>query len=460
MQKALWRSYYAGTRVWGYADRHSVESGETFNLMLSTGPDLTEARGVVEISRIGCYGESDRMRVWRSAPVDVPQQTIQITAATVGAGWHAVLDEIETQGWAPGYYTIDFIDASDGHADMNVACIVVTNPARSGDILLELSTNTWQAYNAWGGYSFYTSDFLGTNAQTVSFDRPTPADFFEFEYYLVRWLEQFAADLGVKLDYATNFDIHRDPAFSRNCKLFISGSHNEYWSLEEFVALYDRIFRVGKNTIFMGANTAYWQIRYADLNGAGTGSEQGRQLVCFKSIDDPIRFRGSPEKSFDLITMRFRDRARRPETMLMGVAYQNYFSSFAVPQIRYPYRVVRTDLPFFAGTGYQPGDPIGDVVGYEWDNTDPEGDGKRLWDAEKSRIPPLDPAAIQILFEGTPVDVDGRPGKAEAVFFRSPAGAKVFSSGSIRWAWGLGKPEFESAAFKRFNANLVRDFLA
>ena len=49
--KSIWRSFYLGTRVWGYADKHSVDAGETFNLMLSTGPDRASARGTIEILR-------------------------------------------------------------------------------------------------------------------------------------------------------------------------------------------------------------------------------------------------------------------------------------------------------------------------------------------------------------------------------------------------------------------------
>jgi hypothetical protein len=121
--------------------------------------------------------------------------------------------------------------------------------------------------------------------------------------------------------------------------------------------------------------------------------------------------------------------------------------------------VVRTDLPFFAGTGYGEGDAIGNIVGYEWDNTDPEGDGGRLWDAQKSQIPRLDPSLIKVLFKGAPVDLNGKQGKAEAVYFVSPAGAKVFSTGSIRWAWGLGKPGFELEKFKKLNRNLILHLL-
>ena len=461
--KSIWRSFYAGTRVWGYADRHSVDAGQTFNLMLSTGPERKSIRGAIEIFRIGHHPVSgapdrDRKLVWRSPAIMVEQQVVQITAAAIGAGWPAGLEAITTNGWQSGYYAIDFIDEADDNRDQNVAYIVVTDKARSGDILLVLSTNTWQAYNEFGGYSLYASDFIGDSAQAVSFDRPSTPDFFEHEYFLALWLERLAADHGWKLDYAANFDVHRDPAFTERYPLLISGSHNEYWSLAEFKAVHRRIFTLGKSTIFMGANTAYWQVRYADVNGGSDPARLGRQLVCFKSSDDPSAWRD--QKPVDeQITTLFREGALWPETMLTGVAFQSYFSQEVEPPLFIPYYVASTDLPFFAGTGYEVGASIGNLVGYEWDNRDPEGDGTRLWKAGVSRIPAIDPAAIQVLFHGKVTDLDGKPGLAEAVYFRSPAGAKVFSSGSIRWAWGLGKPGFATAPFQLFNAQLVTDFL-
>jgi hypothetical protein len=457
VQRAIWRSQYPGTRVWGYADRHSITPGEKFSIMLSAGPELKAVTGKIEVFRIGYYGETDRKRVLSDGPVKVVQNEVHLTAASLGACWPAGWD-IETDGWETGYYTVDFIDDTDGHRDLGVAFIVVTNPDKSGDILVELSTNTYQAYNQWGGASLYESAFTFDRAQMVSFDRPAPPAFFQYEYFFVLWLEQLAVMTNFKVDYATNFDVYRDPTFAERYKVFVSGSHNEYWSKEEFDSVYRRIFELGKNTLFLGANTAYWQVRYGDLDNPARWLSRGRQLICYKDDDDPIRQRVDDEReAMLLVTAMFRQEARRPETMLMGVAYQSYFA--ANSDAKYPYFVARTDLPFFAGSGYREGEAIGGVVGYEWDNTDPEGDGKRLWDAEKSQIPLLDPSLVKVAFRGAPVDLNGKHGTAEAVYFVSPAGAKVFSTGSMRWAWGLGKPEFAQEKFRKFNRNLIMHLL-
>jgi hypothetical protein len=47
-----------------------------------------------------------------------------------------------------------------------------------------------------------------------------------------------------------------------------------------------------------------------------------------------------------------------------------------------------------------------------------------------------------------------REGKAESVYFKSKAGAKVFSTGSIRWVWGLSKTKFEREQFKAFRSSI------
>jgi len=298
-----------------------------------------------------------------------------------------------------------------------------------------------------------------SRAQALS-DRPSPPGFLEYEIFLARWLEQLAARENFVVDYAANFDVHAEPALLPEYRLVICGSHDEYWSREEFDAFENRIFRQRGNTIFFGGNTAYWQVRYADIDRPPGAADRGRQMVCYKSMRDPIARRAGTVDPALLVTAQFREDGRRPESMLMGVAYQSWFSPTSNPPQRAPYTVASTDAPFFAGTGYKPGDFAADVVGYEWDNRDPYGNGARRWDPTHSHIAELPADRIKVLFRGTPVDIWSRRSLAEAVYFQSPTGAKVFSAGSIRWAWGLGKPGFVQPAFQKFNENLILDFLA
>jgi hypothetical protein len=269
-------------------------------------------------------------------------------------------------------------------------------------------------------------------------------------------LEDFGRRRGFSVDCVTDFDLHRDPTLLDQYTLVAAGAHDEYWSKEEFDAFERRIFQKGQNVIFFGANTAYFQARYADVNRPPGDSDRGRQLICYKSVNDPIFWRNGTVAPELLVTAQFRQNQRRPESMLAGVAYQDWFPSDA-PGV--PYYVASTDAPFFDGTDYRVGDIAANVVGYEWDNRDPVGDGQRLWDGTHSRIALLPAERLKVLFVGNAQGELTKNGRAEAVYFESPAGAKVFSTGSIRWAWGLGKPEFEREPFKRFNENLVLAFL-
>jgi hypothetical protein len=456
-KRSFWNDDVTKRLVWGYVDRHSIKPGQNFNVMLSTDFSDKSVQGHLEVYRIGNYPDGDRIRVWESSTITVQEHELYDTAGIVGPAWPVSVGNIPTKTWQSGYYTIDFIDRA-GKRDADIAYIVVTPAQLNGDILVKLSTNTYQAYNEWGGSSFYKSRFTGTAANMVTFDRPTPSHFFKWEYYYVLWLEPLAQELGLTVHYTTDFDIHLNAEYTKNYPLVISVGHDEYWTKEEFTHMYDRIFVHGKNTLFLGANTAYWQIRYADVNATLPEAFQGRQMVCFKHNVDPIYFKTGQDPILDA-TGKFRDGNRRSEIMLMGVSYQSYFPSGS--NQRYPYYVATDQIrhPLFARTGYRRGDAIGDVIGHEWDNTDPSPQKNRYWEERNSHIPFLPKEKILVLFSGHPVDKRGHTGKAEAVYFESDAGGKVFSSGTIRWPWGLTKEGFQQEPFKQFNRNLIEVFL-
>lgn len=446
----VWKHFFAIQRVWAYVDRHSVAPGETFNLMLSQGPTEPKRRVWVEFFRIG---DGPPKLVWKSPPFETRAHPAGKTAAALGPGWPPAIADIDTRAWPPGCYSADVVEDVTGIRDIQVVQFIVTDPRRGGDILVRLGTNTYQAYNSWGGHSLYPSESDTLRGQMAAFDRPCGPAFFEYDAFLVAWLEGVARRRGWRVDYASNFDVHTRPGLLSRYPLVISASHDEYWSAEEFDAFERRIFREGKATAFFGANAAYYQVRYADLNRPPKGSDRGRQIVCYKTLADPITARVSPQEARRLATARFRDGARRPETMLLGGAYQSWFDPAS--DQKPAYRVATLDLPPFEGVGWSAGDLAAEVVGYEWDNRDPDGDGGRLHDPVRSLNAAIDPAAVKVLFRGRAVDTAGKPGLAEAVYYRSPAGARVFDAGAIRWSWGLGKPGFANPRFQQFNENLV-----
>ncbi|MEO7027287.1 MAG: N,N-dimethylformamidase beta subunit family domain-containing protein [Caulobacteraceae bacterium] len=449
-----WVAFFKDQRVWAYADRLSLRPGERFNVMASSGPAQPPRRVRLEVFRLGAAEST--APVWISAFQDVQYHGATASAAAIGPGWPAAFADIDTASWRPGVYSADIVEQTTATRDVRAFQLILTNPRRSGAVLCRLGTNTWQAYNPWGGHSLYPNGDDENRGVIVTFDRPTAPSLFEYDIHLVRWLESLAADFG-GIDFATNFDVHADPDLLHSYRLLITGGHDEYWSKEEFDAVEKRIFHAGGNVCFFGGNTAYCQIRYSDINAAPGSRLLGRQLICYKTAADPILSRASAVERTLLRTSNFRVGARRPETMLLGGAYQGWFDPASAQ--RPPFLVADDKGPFFRGTGWKVGDTAADVVGYEWDNRDPEGDGRRLWDEKQSLIAPIDPASVRVLMRGRPIDAQGRPGLAEATWYRSRAGAKVFNAGTVRWAWGLSKEGFARPGFRRFNENLVRDML-
>jgi hypothetical protein len=449
---SIWPEFFKGQRIWAYADRQSLKPGERLNVMASAGPGQPSRRVRLEVFRISAAGPA---KVWTSDFVTVAYRGATLSGASIGPGWPPAFADIDTSTWLPGCYHADIVEQTTATRDVKAAMWIVLNPKRSGAVLVRLGTNTYQAYNDWGGHSLYPNDDDERRGLLVTYDRPTPPSFFEYDVFLVTWLETLAQSLG-GVDYAGNFDVHTDPSLIEPYPLVVTGSHDEYWSAEEYAAFHRRIFKLGRNVVFLGANTAYCQIRYGDLNRAPGAPELGRQIVCFKTAEDPIVRRAGPGDARDLPTNNFRTDARRPETMLVGGAFQNWFE--AGGPLRPAFHVARVDLPMFEGTGWKVGDSAADVMGYEWDNRDPDGDGRRLWNDKASLEPAIDPTRISVLFRGEAVGADGAPGVAEATLFRSPAGAQVFNAGSIRWMWGLGKEGFVNSPFLRFNENLIRQF--
>ncbi len=451
---AVWTRFSEDQKVWGYVDRHSIVAGETFNLMLSVKPGDKPFKGVVQISRLSWKdNEPYRDWAWESDKETIDAQPLVNTAASLGAAW-TVKDVVSgTEKWKSGYYVVDLI-GDDGKRHENVAFIIVRPTRKSGDVLVKISTNTFQAYNRWGGHSYYNSALFNDKAPMVSFDRPTYPGFEDYDTWFVSWIEKYAQETGAEIGYIGDFDLHADPKIMDGYKLFVSQGHDEYWTKEMFDAVENRIFKQGKNAVFLGANTAYWQVRYVDIDQAPGGENRGRQMVSYKEKYDPVVARfPSEDKALPYLTNMFRYKSRRPETMLLGVAYQNYFEP-SEPSPQFDYKIVDASLPFFEGTGWKAGDIIKGVVGYEWDNRDPDGDGKRLWDPMLSANAEIPLKNIKVLFTGDPVDIDGKKGRAEAVYWESPAGAKVFASGAIRWDWGFGRPGYSTPAFLKFSQNL------
>jgi hypothetical protein len=379
--------------VEGYAGQLSYEPGDVLTVHCTAGVPRFD----VEIARCGRAREV----VWRAEGIAGAARTTPADVAERGCGWPPSFELELPPAWRPGLYQVRFAWAGKDPAELDMPAFFAlraarTDPARS-PILLVLATNTYNAYNDWGGPNLYTGGVR------VSFERPLAPGFltqpdgvelrgavppgrydpeltthrrivdehrlsgwcfsgggwFNWERRFVAWAEQE----GIELDYAISSDLEFRPEVLEGRTLVLSVGHDEYWSwgmrdsMEAYVA-------AGGNAAFMSGNAVYWQVRYED---------DGRTMVGYKydaPEQDPVR--DTDERHLqsgmwsDFVV-------GRPENRLTGVSFTHggyARSGYGVPRGSGGYTTWRPDHWIFAGTGLRYGDLLGAehaVVGYEAD---------------------------------------------------------------------------------------------
>jgi hypothetical protein len=340
----------------GYTDQLSYRPGDEvrFHLRSTTG------ECGVEVARVG----PTRQVVW-SKTVAADPHPVPADASSHGCRWPAACALTIPHDWASGYYAVRLeARAADGRVGRTEAFFVVRprHPGQRSRVLLQLATNTYNAYTNWGGYSLYAYNGRDkVQGRRVSFDRPQHSQFANWEGPFVAWAEAN----GYALDYAVNSDLEFRPDLLDAYRLVLSVGHDEYWSapmrdhLERFVA-------GGGNVAFFSGNTCCWQVRSED---------DGRALACWKQSfgDDPAYRSGDRRR---LTTLWSHHLVGRPENQLTGVGFLwgGYHRSHGqLMDGPGSYTCHRPDHWLFAGTGLRRGDAFGaklpqyKVVGYECD---------------------------------------------------------------------------------------------
>lgn len=400
-----------GVAIDGYASEVSALPGETLHFHVSTRP---AARYHVVIYRLGWYhGAGARLLACIPAGCSAFEDGSPRPDGTPGAGglvqagW-PVTDQITVPpDWTSGYLMVRFLLESG--AAWTTYVILRAPSAHRSTVLVQVPVNTWQAYNGWGGMSLYEFDYAhGLRANHVSFDRPYAWKLqggqspLVWEIQTVRFLER----MGYDVSYQTDVDTDHDPGSLLQHRLVLVNGHDEYWTKQMFDA-FEAARNRGTNLAFMGANAAYWQIRYEDA---------GRTIVSYKSFSDPV---GDPAQK----TVRFRELTPpRYECSLIGIQHQGAVLNW--PPGDYVAQGPALDDAWMAGTGFRAGDVVSGVVSTESDTIP----------GNQSAASSCTHALTVFFHRERGGDKDGN---ADAIRYTDPSGARVFASGSHQWSWAL-----------------------
>ena len=416
--------------VMGYTNELSYVAGEEISFHLSTAGQTVS----MVIERVG----APNVKVWDKDDIaSGGVHPIPARASSDGCNWPATFQLKVPANWKSGYYqaTLSVKDESNKTASGSLFFIVrATNPGSDTKILLQLSTNTYNAYTNWGGHSLYSyHDRDGIQGHRVSFDRPISSQFNSWEVHFVRWAESN----GYTLDYAANSDLEFHPEILPHYNLVLSVGHDEYWSsimrdnLEAFIAK-------GGNVAFFSGNTCCWQVRSEDA---------GRALTCWKQkyVLDPFYRTEDPKL---LGTLWGHHLVGRPENEMTGVGFLwgGYHKSHGqFMDGDGAYKVHRPDHWVFKGTDLKKDSKFGSqdtIVGYEcdgcemrWEDGLPSpthSDGTPKSFTILGTCPAKWAPGDSLWYDRFPKDRIGA-----AVLGVYTNGGTVFTTGSTDWAHGL-----------------------
>jgi hypothetical protein len=422
--------------IQGFASDISVNVGSRIDFKI----DTTARAYTATIYRTGYYDKAGARRITTITPsATLPQKQPEcITDATtqlydcgnwaVSASWDVPADAVS------GVYLVKLRRPDTG--GVSHITFIVRDDASTSAIVAQTSDPTWQAYNTYGGSSFYRGGSNG-RAYSLSYNRPfatragTEARDFYFgaEYPMVRFMEKNGYDVS----YIAGVDTDRRGSLLTRHKVFVSMGHDEYWSKEQRANV-EAARDAGVNLMFLSGNEAYWRTRYQASSDASRTPY--RTLTSYKETWAGEKIDPSDEWTGTWRDPRFAPKdkgAGLPENALTGTIYMSNFTDLPVTV-----SAAEGRLRLWRGSGLQSmaaGTTTAlapHTVGYESDEdldngSRPEG---------LIRLSTTTGSTPERLLD---FGKDVAPGTTthHLTMYRAPSKALVFSAGSVQWTWGL-----------------------
>ncbi|MEQ8327192.1 N,N-dimethylformamidase beta subunit family domain-containing protein [Parvibaculum sp.] len=391
--------------IWAYSDSLSARPGETVALHISATGGTCE----IEVARLSV----GRDVVFSETGVEIGRHGTEPAAHIHGCNWPEAF-RLTVGEWRSGYYEI-LLTGADGATGRHMLVVKAARPKAKAVIVL--ATNTYHAYNSWGGANTYAwtgevepasptkDEALHTPAARLSANRPfsagimkpaspkhrivnedrrgfrqrstageitheikaggngwdCPAGFTDkWEHAFVAWAEAN----GIELDYLTDYDLEREPHALDGYKAALFVGHSEYWSRGQREEA-ERFVDAGGNIVILSGNTCYWQCRWED---------DGRTYVAHKArAEEEDPFMADPARRHLTSGLWSSPWTGKPEAQLTGLSFLfGGYHRFGLCTARGVggYTVWREDHWALEGADLYWGDVFGDdcrLVGYEND---------------------------------------------------------------------------------------------
>lgn len=386
-----------------YTERLSGRPGDRIAICASAKAPACR----LTVSRIG----QDRDIV-HAIDIQVGNHPTPDDAYAAGCGWPVAHHLTIGDDWRSGYYDLELAEAG-GETAHHFICVRPRADASGARALLVLATNTYHAYNYWGGRCAYSNvsallagasmdDAMREAAGLLSTRRPFPPMFVDppadiprlvnlrprgfeekpwasvpewrvgrqvlpydgaagfmhkWEHVFVTWAE----GEGIALDYAIDQDLDAPDALDGYAAALCVG-HSEYWSAAQRDTIENFVDGGGNLAIFSG-NTAFWKVRFEN---------DGATFVCHKwrgFENDPV-VKDDPAQATHLWSHKA---IARPEAGITGLTFLlggYHRLGMCVSRGQGGYTVYNPDHWTLAGTDLYYGDLIAPdvpLLGFETD---------------------------------------------------------------------------------------------
>jgi len=458
----------------GYAWPKWVKSGEAgdFKVHAVEGYRISLWRyglNKEEVKFIGWIDEHSPRATMQILPDDDFSQT--------GVGWNSSGYPANFAGHrieAPERSGLYFFHAETESGDFFSFPWVVAPKAPAANIAVLASTNTWNAYNNFGGRSNYINStglpsrpavnsrqdisrytgeigsvwqYGNDDYQPLSFERPEiynhiprqrglydpirgrqAGHLAEAEWKLLGWLERE----GFAYDFYSDFQLHSGDLDLSSYKILIISTHPEYWSRKQYARVRSWVMNDGGKLIYLGGNGIDCEIVYND---------DGSTMRCLSHYPHDVP--GTPFRDLErnvMIECRFHLTTGESPASLLGVVFSDPGIGTGAP-----YKVTKATHWIFENTGLRDEDIFGKTSLHE---RSPGGASGH----ETDKRSPSTPRNAEFVATGMNLNDGG----AEIAIINYPGGGQVFSAGSITWTSSI----LVDAQISQITRNVIRQFMA